>query len=785
MGADIGAVVALDALGGIPGGDVHRDTALLVSGGAQLELAVHVLDESGDGQRVAVHLVHGIQDGLDLLHQLGLAGEDGGISHILCIGPVGGHVELLVRSGTGIDGLVVHVHDVLALLQVGVGGSVLHVLDSLSLGHHLGQREEGRLQNGVGALAHADLGSQVDGVDGVDLDVVLGDVALGSSVQMVAQLLIAPLAVDEEGAAGLHITDDGEALGDVGRHMAGHKVGLVDVIGGLDGLVAEAQVADGDAAGLLGVILEVCLNILVGMVADDLDGVLVGADSTVAAQAPELALDGALGSHAGSGLLLQGEVGDIVHDADGELALHLVLVQLVIDSEHGSGRSILAAQTITAADDLDVGLAGVGQSGDNIHVQRLALGAGLLGAIQHRDLLAGGGDSGKQLVGPEGTIQMHLHHADLLALGGHVVDDLLGDVADGAHGDDNPLSVGSAIVVEELIVGAQLLIDLVHVLLHNVGQGVVVGVAGLTMLEENIAVLVRAAHVGALRIQGVLAERGNGVHVAHFLQIVVIPHGNLLDLVRGAEAVEEVDEGNAALDGGQMGHGSQIHNLLGIVLAQHGKAGLTAGHDVGVITEDVQSVRRNGTSGDVEHAGQQLAGDLVHVGDHQQQALRGRVGGGQCTGGQRAVHSTGRAGLGLHLHHLDGGAKDVLLTSGSPLVHQVCHGRGRGNRIDARHFGKRIADVCSRVVTVHGLELSCHKLTSYFCCREGSILPKHESRTLPRFSCGSIISLVFSHVNGHFVIFCTIFMFSADRTKGPRFFGEFFGEWVPYFPYLW
>ena len=298
-------------------------------------------------------------------------------------------------------------------------------------------------------------------------------------------------------------------------------------------------------------------------------------------------------------------------------------------------------------------------------------------------------------------------------MSGHVVDDFLSHVADGAHGDDHALSVGSTVVVEELIVGAQLLVDLAHVLLHHVGQSVVVGVAGLTMLEEDVAVLVRAAHVGALRIQGVLAERGNGVHVAHFLQIVVIPHGNLLDLVRGPETVEEVDEGNTALDGSQMGHGSQVHDLLGIILAQHGEAGLTAGHDVGVIAKDVQGVGGDRTGGHVEHAGQQLAGDLVHVGDHQQQALRGRVGSGHRAGGQGAVDGTGSTSLRLHLDNLDGGAEDVLLTSGGPLIDQVCHGRRRGDRIDARHFGKRIADICSSVVTVHGLELSCHKLTSY------------------------------------------------------------------------
>ena len=60
----------------------------------------------------------------------------------------------------------------------------------LGLGQDLGQSEEGGLQDGVGALAHADLLGQVDGVDGVDLDVVLGNVALGSGVQVVAELRV-------------------------------------------------------------------------------------------------------------------------------------------------------------------------------------------------------------------------------------------------------------------------------------------------------------------------------------------------------------------------------------------------------------------------------------------------------------------------------------------------------------------------------------------------------------------------------------------------------------------
>ena len=83
-----------------------------------------------------------------------------------------------------------------------------------------------------------------------------------------------------------------------------------------------------------------------------------------------------------------------------------------------------------------------------------------------------------------------------------------------------------------------------------------------------------------------------------------------------------------------MGHCAQVHDLLGVGLGQHGKAGLAAGHNVGMVAEDVQALGGHGPSGDVEHRGQQLGGDLIHVGDHQQQTLGGGIGGGQGAGVQ-------------------------------------------------------------------------------------------------------------------------------------------------------
>ena len=176
--------------------------------------------------------------------------------------------------------------------------------------------------------------------------------------------------------------------------------------------------------------------------------------------------------------------------------------------------------------------------------------------------------------------------------------------------------------------------------------------------------------------------------------------------MRGTEAVKEVQEGDAAFDGSQMSHRSQIHDFLGVGLSQHSKAGLTAGHNVFVVAEDVQGMGGQGTSSDVEDAGEQLACNFIHIGDHQQQTLRCRVGGGQGTGGQGTVDGAGSASLGLHFDDLDRIAKDVLLTLGRPLIHIVSHGAGRSNRIDAGHFSKCVGDPRSGVIGVHRFLLS-------------------------------------------------------------------------------
>ena len=75
-----------------------------------------------------------------------------------------------------------------------------------------------------------------------------------------------------------------------------------------------------------------------------------------------------------------------------------------------------------------------------------------------------------------------------------------------------------------------------------------------------------------------------------------------------------------------MGYECQIHNFLYGCGCQKAETGRAGRHHVLMIAENVQSVSGNGTRGHVKGAGQKLAGNLVHAGNHQQQALRSRKG---------------------------------------------------------------------------------------------------------------------------------------------------------------
>ena len=297
---------------------------------------------------------------------------------------------------------------------------------------------------------------------------------------------------------------------------------------------------------------------------------------------------------------------------------------------------------------------------------------------------------------------MDLHKADLLACRNKVVDDFLDRLADGAHRDDDLVRIRRAVVVERLVVRADLLVDLVHVLDNGLRDRVVVLVAGLTCLEEDVAVLRLAAEDRVLRIQRMSSERVDRVPVEHFAEILIIPDFDLLNLVRGAEAVEEVEERDLALDCGEVRNRAEVHDLLRAVGAQHRVAGLAACINIRVVAENVQGMGRNAARGNVDNARQQLAGHLVHVRDHQEQALRRRVGGRQRTGSKRAVHGARRTGFRLHFRDADFTAEKILSAGSRVLIGLVSHDRRRRDRIDGGNVCERIGNMRGSGVAIHG-----------------------------------------------------------------------------------
>ncbi len=117
---------------------------------------------------------------------------------------------------------------------------------------------------------------------------------------------------------------------------------------------------------------------------------------------------------------------------------------------------------------------------------------------------------------------------------------------------------------------------------------------------------------------------GDAIHVDQSAHVVFGEHFDLVDFVRSAEAIEEMQEGNSGFESRGMRDQRQVHGLLHGVGRQHGEAGGAAEHHVRVVAKDREGVGGYGAGADVERRRRELSRDLVHVRDHQQQALRRR-----------------------------------------------------------------------------------------------------------------------------------------------------------------
>ena len=208
-------------------------------------------------------------------------------------------------------------------------------------------------------------------------------------------------------------------------------------------------------------------------------------------------------------------------------------------------------------------------------------------------------------------------------------------------------------------------------------------------------------------IERALFEFAYGVEATRFfgefLHFLILDAVDLVYLVAGAESVEEVQERHFCLERGKMRDERQVHSFLYGVGREHRKARLTARHNVGVIAEDIERVRRKRSCAYVEHGRQQLARYFVHIRDHEQQALARGVRGGERARYERTVDRARRSAFGLHFRNAQLLPEHVFTSAGCPFVGVLRHGRGRRNRVNRRDLRKSI-----RHVRCRGVAVDCH-----------------------------------------------------------------------------
>ncbi len=671
--ADHRALVALDAETLVPRRDLDGDVPLLPARRPRGEGAVD--RERGDGKEVALVGEHERRDPLDEVGRL----ERDDRRHLQIRGGRRRHLHLVEVRERLVDGLEVHPYELGALLAVGLLDRLLDLGDRFLTREDTRDREEAGLHDRVDAPAHAGAVADLVAVDHVEADLLRDDLALDLDREMVPDLVGAVRGVQEENGAGSREIEDVVLLEEP-ELVAGDEARGPDEVGGADRLRTEAQVRDRDPARLLRVVDEVALGEVVGLLADDLDRVLVRADGAVRAEAEE---DGS--RHGGrlgveGGVPRQGEMRHVVDDADGEAALRLLLAQLVEDSLDHRGRELLGGEPVAPADDLrfDRKRRGpvfprVAKDRHDVQEERLADGAGLLGPVEDGDCLHRLREGSEEGGGVEGAVEADLQDADLLAAGEEVLHRLVDHVGAGAHENDHALGLGVAHVVEEVVGAARQLLEGFHRLLHLAGAGVVIGVARLAGLEEAVGVLRGAAQDREVGREGAFPLGRDEVLAHHGEEVVVSEELDLGDLARGPEAVEEVKERDLRKERGAMRDGGQVVRFLRVARGEHGESGLPAGHDVGVVAEDRERVRGDGSCRDVHDERRQLACDLVHVRDHQEEPLRRRERGRQRSRLEGAVDRARRAPLGLHRRHERNGAPDVVPALGGPLVGELAH----------------------------------------------------------------------------------------------------------------
>ncbi len=613
VGAHEGAAGAVDADVWIPDRDVLCDRALLVLGGAGREGAV---DGKGRNRKQVALAFH--HDGGDPLHEVRCNVRYHRALDDLLVGGVG-YLHLGQTVEASFDRRDVAADDHLAPLAVGLLDLRLDGVDRLVGGNDPGDCEEAGLEHGVDPSAEPDVSSDALGVNDPERQLLVDDLTLHIAGEVIPHVVRTVRAIEEEGRSFCGFRQYVDLLEEDPLVTRNERC-VVYQVGGRDRVRGEAEMRDGLGPGFLGVVFEVALHVEIRVLSDDLHRALVCAHGPVRPQAVEQGPLHRVWLLPSAGVVVDAQMSDVVVDADREAPSRLLLAQLVEDPHDHCRCEFLGGEAVPAGHRrhgpllLDLG-------GEHVEIQRVAGRTRFLRSIEHRHRRGGARHRVEKSGGVEGSIEPDDDGADLLTRGVEGGNGLAYGSRSRPHDDDDPFGIGRADVVEQPVRPPRQLRPAIHLLLDDVRSCVIEGVARLARLEEHVRILRRTTNHRVVRIEGANSMLCDQMLVDHPRQHLAAGELDLCHFVAGAEAVEEVEEGDPASQGRGMGDGGEILGLLDRSRRQHRPPGLTGAHDIGVVTEDRECVGGDRSGGDVDHGRRELAGDLVHVGQHQQQAL--------------------------------------------------------------------------------------------------------------------------------------------------------------------
>ena len=224
------------------------------------------------------------------------------------------------------------------------------------------------------------------------------------------------------------------------------------------------------------------------MVSDDLDGCLVGTNSTVGTKSPELTLYCTFSGSINFCMLWQRSISHIIFDSDGESVLHFAIAKVFIYCKNLSWCNVLGTKSISSTYDYRSYISFV-ECVSDILVKWLSSRTWFFCSVKNSDLLYSLWNRVQEVLCGEWSVKMHIYKTNLFTLLGEVVYNFFSSVANRSHSNDYMLSIWSAMIVEQSVVSSCDFVDFFHVSFNNFRNCKIISVSSFSTLEIDIRVL--------------------------------------------------------------------------------------------------------------------------------------------------------------------------------------------------------------------------------------------------------------------------------------------------------